>query len=167
MAEDDKKTDGEEGEKGSGKKGLIIMIVVVIIAIGASVGVTLFLLGGDDSAENAAAEPVEEVKAPSIYFDLKPALLTTFNIDGRQRYMQAHLSVSSRDQATIDAFEHHLPLIKSRINGLYSQQDFVEMQSDEGRLKLKESTLSLINEVLTAEGESEIENVYFTNFVMQ
>jgi flagellar FliL protein len=169
VAEEDKKEEqGEEGEKKS-KKGLIIIIVGVLVAIGASVGVTLFLLGGNGSSEGeeGATEEIEEVKVPSIYYEVKPAMLTTFSVGGRQRYMQIHLSVSSREQASIDAVEHHLPLLKSRLNSLFSQQKFDEVQTDAGKLALRESTLNLINEVLEAEGETPIESVFFTNFVLQ
>lgn len=170
MAEEDKKEQGEEGEKKSGKKTIIIIAIVALVAIGASVGVTLMLLGGDDSAEGEegaeAAEQVE-VKLPAVYMDLKPPFLITLNVNGRQRYMQVHVSVSSREQASLDAVDHHLPLIKSRINSLYSAQNFEEIQTEAGKEALREQSLTLINEVLEAEGESPIENVFFTNFVLQ
>lgn len=167
MAEENTDQAGEE-ESGGSKKGLIMMIVVVLVAVAVSVGVTMFLLGGDDSgteAEAAAAEP--EPTGPLIYYDLKKPVLSTFNVNGRQRYMQIELSFASRDQAIIDALELHLPLIKSRLNGLFSQQDFEAIQSDENKKALRESALNMVNEQLEAEGAKPIENIYFTNFVMQ
>lgn len=170
MAEEEKKDqeEGQEGEQPKSKKGLIIIIIVAIIAIGASVGVTLFLLGGDESAEEEVAEEeVAEVKQPAIYMDLQPAFLVTYSDGGRHRYMQVHVSVSSRDAAAIGAVEHHLPYIKSKINSLYSSQDFKSVQTDEGKQFLRTESLRVINEVLEGEGESLIENVFFTNFVLQ
>lgn len=169
MAEEEKK-EQEEGEKKSGKKTIIIIAIIALVAIGASVGVTLMLLGGDESAESEeGAETAEqvEVKLPAIYMNLEPPFLITLNVDGRQRYMQVHVAVSSREQGPLDAVDHHLPLIKSRINSLYSRQDFEEIQTEAGKQALREQTLNLINEVLEGEGESPIENVFFTNFVLQ
>jgi len=170
VAEDEKKAEGqaEDGEQKSSKKGLIIMVVVAVLAIAVSVGVTLFLLGGDESEEAEVEETEQaEVKIPAIYMDIKPAFLITLDDNGRQRYMQIHMSVSSRDQAVVDAVEHHLPYIKSKINALYSSQSFAQVQTLEGKEALREQSLSTINEVLAAEGEGEIENVFFTNFVLQ
>ena len=167
MAEEEKNEEQGEGQ-GKSKKGLIIAIVAVVLAIGASVGVTVFLLGGDDTAsDEEISEPVEEVKDPLVYFDFKPPILTTFNIGGRPRYMQIHLSVASRNAEAISAAEHHLPLLRSRLNSMFSTQKFDEIQTDEGKKALREATLILVNEVLVAEGESEIEQVYFSNFVLQ
>jgi flagellar FliL protein len=166
VAEETNNAEGEQ-EGGSSKKGLIIIIVAVLIAIATSVGVTLFLIGGDDGGAEEEAEVVEEVKAPALYLDMKPPILTTFNVDGRQRYMQILLSVSARDQAVLDAVEHHMPLIKARINSVFSRQDFAALQTEAGKQELREETTATINSVLTAEGEAEIESVYFSNFVLQ
>lgn len=172
MAEENEQQNEQEenAQEGGGKKKLIIIIVAVLLAVGVAIGVTLFLLGGDDGdseGEDIAAEEVVEPKAPAIYYDVKPALLTTFNVGGRQRYMQINLSVMSREQAAIDAVEYHLPFIKSRLNSLYSSQNFEGVQQEGGKESLRAETLAVINEVLSGEGESEIENVFFTNFVMQ
>jgi len=170
VAEEEKKDQeqSEEGESKPGKKKIIIIAGIALVAIGIAVGVTLFLMGGDDSeGAEAAAEEVVEAKVPAIYLDLQPAFLITFNEGGRQRYMQIHVSVSSRDEAAISAVEHHLPFIKSKINTLYSSQDFDVIQTPEGKSALRDQSLATINEVLEGEGEALVESVFFTNFVLQ
>lgn len=170
MAEEEKKGEkqSEEGEAKSGKKKIVIIAVVALVVIAIAVGVSLFLMGGDESEDSeTAAEEVVEVKVPAIYLDLQPAFLITFNDEGRQRYMQIHVSVASRDQAAISAVEHHLPFIKSKINTLYSSQDFDVIQTPEGKSALRDQSLAVINEVLEGEGETLIESVFFTNFVLQ
>lgn len=167
MAEEENKTEEEQsGEGGSKKKLIIIIAIVAILAIGLSVGVTMFLLGGD---EDAPTEPVieEEVKEPASYIPIKPAFLVTFNVDGRQRYMQISLSVSSRDASALDALDHHMPLIRSRLLNVYADQDFQQVRTEEGKLALQAQTVEVINTVLSSEEAGEIENVYFTNFVLQ
>ena len=172
MAEEDKneevKEEGQEGGAKSNKKLIIIIVIVSILAIGLSVGATLFLLGDDGSSVAAESEvATEPVKVPASYYDIKPAFLVTFDVGGRQRYMQISLSVSSRDQTVFDALEHHMPLIRSKLISTYGGQNFEKIQTNEGKVALQAKTIEVINSVLEGEGAAPIENVFFTNFVLQ
>lgn len=169
MAEENNPEAAETQDAGnkSKKKLLIIISIVSVLAILLSIGVTLFLLGGDEEpvAEEVVTNP--SGKDPASYFDIKQPFLVTFNVDGRQRYMQVSISVVSRDASAFTTLEHHLPLILSRLNSTYSAADFNELKTEAGKLALQEKSLSVINEMLETEGAEKIENVYFTNFVLQ
>lgn len=167
MAENEQEANETQEEEGKSKKGIIIIALVVLIAIGASVGVTIFLLS--DSAPAEQSEEVEEEvpQGPAAYHEIKPPFLVTFNVGGRQRYMQIHVAASSRDSNTFAALEHHMPLIRSKIINLYGGQDFETIQTEAGKQALREETLRTINEILEAEGAALIENIFFTNFVLQ
>ncbi|MDX1453288.1 MAG: flagellar basal body-associated FliL family protein [Oleiphilaceae bacterium] len=167
MADNDKEQDGTPEEEGKSKKGIIIIALVVLVAIGASVGVTVMLLGGSEPAAESEAVEEEAPQGPAVYHEIKPAFLVTFNVGGRQRYMQVHVSASSRDTNVFAAVEHHMPLIRSKVINLYSGQDFEMIQTEAGKQALREETVRVINEVLEAEGAGLIENVFFTNFVLQ
>ncbi len=167
MADDDKAQEDNQEEEGKSKKGIIMIALVVLVAIGASVGVTIFLLGDSSPPAEEAAQEEEVPQGPAVYHEIKPPFLVTFNVGGRQRYMQIHVAVSSRDSNAFSAVEHHLPLIRSKIINLYSGIDFEAVQTDAGKQALREDTVKAINEVLEAEGASLIENVFFTNFVLQ
>lgn len=171
MAEDENKdANAEETGGKSNKKLIIIVAIVVILSIGLSIGATLFFLQGDSASaeESADAEPVEEVKKPAIYLDIKPPFVVTFDVEGRQRYMQVFVSVQGRDQAAIDAMELHMPLIRNKLIMLFSGQNFTALQAAEGKAALREESLTLINEILGKEADgASIEQVLFTNFVMQ
>jgi len=164
--------ENQEAKKGKfSKKGIIIIAIVLIVAIALSIGVTLFLMGGDDSdpVSDEGSEGAETAiqKAPAIYLDIKPPILVTFNVKGRQRYMQVYVSVSSRNQASLDTMEYHMPLIRSKIITKYSGQDFDQIRTEAGKTALKEQTFNVINDVLEGEGAEKIEGVFFTNFVLQ
>ena len=60
-----------------------------------------------------------------------------------------------------------MPLIRSKIINLYGGQDFEIIQTEAGKQALREETLRTINEILEAEGAALIENIFFTNFVLQ
>ncbi len=168
MAEDDKKGDeAQEGEGGSKKKLIIIIAIVAVLAIGVSVGVTVFLLGGDSEEVAAEAVPAEPVKEPFSYYDIKPPFLVTFNVDGRQRYMQISVSAASRDASSLDGIDTHMPVIRSQLLAAYADQDFEFIRTEDGKIALQEKTVEVINKVLSQEGGGEIENIFFTNFVLQ
>ncbi len=174
MAKDEKKAEGQaegDAEGGKSKKKLIIIVaIVVILAIGLSIGATLYFLGGDGGEGSAAedAAPVEEVKLPAVYLDIKPPFVVTYDVSGKQRYMQVFVSAQSRDQASLDAMELHMPLIRNKLIMMFSAQDFQALQTSEGKENLRASSLVLINEMLEKESSgSSIEQVLFTNFVMQ
>lgn len=168
MAEDNTEQTEEAGPK-SKKKLIIVIALVAVLAVGLSVGVTLFLLSDGDSSdsEEEQAVPEEIVKEPASYLDINPPFLVTFNVDGRQRYMQISLSVSSRDAAAFNTLEYHMPLIRSRLISTYGGMDFNVIKTEPGKVDLQLKTVEIINSVLESEGEGLIENVYFTNFVLQ
>ncbi len=171
-AEDQAEGAGEEGSEGgkSKKKLIIIVAIAVLISIGLAVGATLFFLNGDNSEESGAEDdaPVEEVKLPAVYLDIKPPFVVTYDVSGKQRYMQVFVSAQSRDQASLDAMELHMPLIRNKLIMLFSGENFEGLQTPEGKESLRASSLTLINEMLEKESSgSSIEQVLFTNFVMQ
>ncbi len=169
MAEENKpEADAQEGGKSS-KKLIIIIAIAVVLAVALSVGVTVYLLSGDDepSGEDVVAEDVTPAKPQAHYFDIKQPFLVTFNVDGRQRYMQVSMSVVSRDPSSFGTMEFHMPLLMSRLNNLYGSGDFNVLKTEAGKLELQANTLKVINELLEKEGVAPVENVYFTNFVLQ
>ncbi len=161
-----------EAKPAGGKKKLIIMILAGLLTVGLSVGATIFFMGGN-SKDEAAKEGDDghaegaETKAPALYLDVVPSLLVTLDANGRQRYMKLDVSLQTRDKAALDALNLHMPLIRSRVLSTYSNLNFAEIQTEQGKLKMLENTLTVINEVLKAEGAPSIDNVFFTNFVLQ
>ncbi|MBU6949873.1 flagellar basal body-associated protein FliL [Hahella sp. HN01] len=175
MAKDNSGEGGEESGKSGGmsKKLLIIIVLILVIAIGASVGVTMMLLksspdegGGDTTAEGG--EPAAPVKAEAIYYDMRPPLVVTFDYKGKQRFLQASISLLTRNQGVLDGVELHMPVIRNRLINLYSGKDFEGVQTDQGRQDLLSESKEVINTALKEQGvNGEIEQVLFTNFVLQ
>ncbi len=175
MAED------EEGveESGGGKKKLIIMIVVGLVLVGLSVGGTLFALkmmggdediatGGDAAVGEADAAPAEEVRKPAIYFPLKPTIIVNFNARGRQRFLQAEVSLMVRDEDVVAAIEEHSTMLQHGLLMLFSGQDYSELQTAEGKELLRQMALEEVQRMLEQEiGKPGVEQVLFTNLVMQ
>jgi flagellar FliL protein len=183
--EDDENDAEAEAAKAVGaakKKKVILLAVLGVVLLALAGGGTWFalkMLGGEKAetaeapAEQAeggehAAEAPGGPKKTSIYEPLDPAFLANYLINGRQRYLQLSLSVMAREQAGIDGVRVHMPLIRNRIVMILSGESFEGLQSDEGRMQLQQKLLAAIQEILQKEtGKPGIEQVFFTNFVMQ
>ncbi len=170
MARADKVENAPANAGGSNKKLIIIVVVVLLLAVVASVGVTWYLVSGSNGGGEAPVEgeETEVTKAPAIYYDIKPPIIVTFDVGGRQRYMQASLTLMARDSDVMEVVELHLPLIRNKLLNVFGGIPFEELQTNDGRLKLQEQSLSVINEVLMQQGqETPVEKVLYTNLVLQ
>lgn len=164
----------EEGEaKKSSKLKLIIIVVLALVIVGGGAAAALFLLGGDEPAAEEAA-PAEPVRAEAIYTKVrtmggKPMFVVTLQSDdSRPHYMQLYVEAKSRDQVVADALTLHMPLIVSRLNNLFSTQNFRVLQSVEGKVDLREKSTDLVREIMQEKvGKPGVETILFTNMVMQ
>ncbi len=178
---DDQENEQGEGEKKarkplSAKAKLIIWIVAGLIVIGGSVVGTLFLLGffdgGDEEVtgeeEEVAEAVVDNKPAPAMYFPIKPAFIVNFPSRGRQRYLQVEVTVLTRDMEVFNAMQTHSPLIKNRLVMLFGGEVYEELQTDEGKELLRQKARDALQEIMQQEiGKPGVEEVLFTNFVMQ
>jgi len=157
--------------KPSNKKMIIIIALVVLVLVGASVGLTLFLIGGDKSdtpvAEEQAAE--EEPPAKAIYMSLAPPFVVNFQSDkGRTRFLQVSLKAMTRDEAVLNVVSQHMPLIRNNLILLFSKQKLNDLLTADGKEKLRGEVLAEIQKVVAKEyGKPAVEDVYFTSFVIQ
>lgn len=160
----------EQAPAKKGKLKLIIMLaVIIILAVALSVVGTLWFLGDgfSKSSDEAGSRSAEPAFVASIYTDIDRALVTTVQAQGRQRYVQVHLSLEATDSKALAAANTHMPLIRSKLVTLLGNSDFNALQTPDGRVDLAGQMLITVNEVLAEEGESEIKRVLFRNFVVQ
>lgn len=174
MAEADESTEetGAEGKKKSKLVLIIALVVGVLLVGGGGAAVAFFLLGNDQPAvEEVAATPE---KAEAIYTKVrtkegKPMFVVTLqSLDQRPHYMQAYVEAKSRDSDVDAALTLHMPLIVSRLNTLFSTQKFEQLQTVEGKIKLRQDATDLVREIMQEKiGKPGVETILFTNFVMQ
>ena len=165
-------TGPEAASAGKGRLKLIIVIVVaMLVAVGLSIGGTLYFMGkGDDLDADKAQESAAAVsgKQPAIYEVLMPAFVVNFSHNGRQRYMQVSIALMSRDQAALDALKVHMPLLRNRLVMLFSSQDFEALKTPVGKETLRQQATASVQELAQKEiGKLAVEQVLFTNFVLQ
>lgn len=176
MADDD---NAQPQEGGGGKKKMILLVVIGLLLVGLSVGGTLValkFLGGEPSAEDQAAadaaaaeQAAQEVRQqPAIYYPLKPTIIVNFNARGKQRFLQADVSLMVREDSVVAAIEEHSTMLQHSLLMLFSGQDYTELQTAEGKELLRQMALTEVQGLLQQEiGKPGVEQVLFTNFVMQ
>lgn len=162
----------ETAESGKSKKKLIILVVIGVIIVAAlSAGAAYFLLGSSAEESVVAAEPVRKEAIYSKVRTLggKPSFVATLkSADGKRHFIRAFVEAKSRDQDVVDALTLHMPLVVSRLNHLFSSQSFEDLQSIQGKEKLRQDSTQLVQEFLQEKiGKPGIEKILFTDFVMQ
>ncbi len=162
-----KKEEPAEEAKGGNKK-LIIIIVAVLLLIGISVGVTIMLLGGGDSP--ATAEVIEEVKPQKddpTYIELKP-FTVNLGPEDPVGFLQVQINILTYFSEVAKELETHKPLIRNNLTLLFAEQNSADIRSPEGKQQLQMKVKDSIQQVIDKYGNGgEIDNIFFTNFVMQ
>lgn len=121
---------------------------------------------GEEGDEEDAAPVAPQVR----YMELKPTFVTNFGIAeyGRLKYLKADVSVKLSSSDGESAVRYHLPALRNALVLLFSSQDESTVSSREGRDELRKEALVRLREILEREeGDPYIEDVLFTNFIVQ
>lgn len=184
MAQAPKKANdaGANGDGAPKKKKLLLIVGLAVVLVALSIGgtvVTIKLLAPPSTDVPAAHAAPAPTFAPAVYHALEPNFTINFTVNGRQRFLQAALTLMHRDPALDGLLTLHMPAIRNGLVMLFSSKSFDELQTQEGKEQLKAESLAIINtllkkerDALIASGAKEvpqgnIEQVLFTNFVMQ
>lgn len=172
MADDDEAEVAVE-ESAGGKKKIIILALVALLLIGGAIGGTLFVIGGinDDSEIDTEAGSISEVevdRSSPTYVDLKPPFTVNLSPDDPVGFLQISLQVLTYSDDVAEQIEKHKPLIRNNLVVLFGKQSSLQLRAPEGKKQLQKLVLETVQMVIDKYGSGgEIENVFFTSFVMQ
>lgn len=145
------------------KKSKLLWFVLLTLLLGGGAGGAWYYFK-IIPAQQAAAE-AEPTPPPTLYFELRPAFVA--NLAGG-RFLQVELDLMAHDQAVIDAVKKHNPAIRNDLLLLLGNQKPAEVQTLAGKQAVQKAATQAINGILEQrEGELQIEEVYFSSFVMQ
>ena len=119
--------------------------------------------------ELAAAEPEKkEPVEPAQYVPLDPPFVVSFDEDDGTRYLQLQVQAMARSEKTIEEIKKHAPALRNAFLFQLGSFKLEELATLAGKEKLRADLTTKANEVLTKNGsEGQIEELYFTNFVIQ
>ena len=170
MADEEVAEEGAEDSSG-GKKKLIIIIVAVVILLAGGGTAAFFLLGSDESGaatEEVAEEAPVELSEKAIYTKLHPAFVTNFQEPGKYSIMQTEVFVRTYNVDTAEAIKKHDASLRSELLYLFAEQSSDDLAGLDGKKKLNEDALQVVNEILEERGaKGDAEAVVFTSFILQ
>ena len=155
----------EEQAPSGGKKKLIIIIVAALLVLGGAVAGALFFMGGDEAP---AEEEVVVEKGDPTYVDLDPPFTVNLDAEDSVGFLQVSMQVLTYNDSVVADIEKHKPLIRNNLVTLFGQQKSIDLRAPEGKEKLQKVVLETIQTVIDKSGSGgEVDNVFFTSFVMQ
>lgn len=118
-----------------------------------------------DGVAGAAADG-DEVR----YVPLQPSFVTNFGdaASPKLQFVKADVSVRVSGQDAASAVRYHLPALRNSLVLLLSRQDESTVSTGTGREAIRAEALAELRAILEAEeGHPYLEDVLFTNFIVQ
>jgi len=167
MAEEEQQAEAEA--TGSSKMKLVLIILGAVLLVGGSIGGTLLIVGGDDETATAGVdEEVETFRGDPSYVDLKPAFTVNLAPEDPVGFLQISMQVLTFNDDVAKDLEKHKPLIRNNLLVLFGKQSSADLRVTEGKERLQKSALETVQTVINQHGSGgEVDNVFFTSFVMQ
>ena len=172
----------QRGGRASGVLSVLLqgLGLTLVVAAGTLAGQFLYgLLGHAErvpavhDAADAGKKPVQaEVKkkapdGPPVYHAFEP-LVVNFEESGELRFLQLTVEVMAHDPKAIAAVQANTPFLRNNLLLLIGSRDLQQLLTREGKEQLRALALAEVRAVLQkVSPESEIEDVYFSSFVMQ
>lgn len=181
-AEKTEAVEGEDNKAGGGKSIMKFVLAALLLLVfsGITVGVTLYLVGGDkedSQAEAAEAEAGDDEEVaereidpdePPTYTPMDPKFVVSFSDQKKARFMQFTLQVMTRDDEVVKQLRQHMPAVRSSLLMLVGSQQYERVVTREGKQELLAEITADINQTLDqVVGYSGVEAAYFDTFVIQ
>ena len=164
----------DEAEEGkSKKKSPLVLIIVVVVLLAGSVGGTLYFMGffsggGKEGEDAEEKEHAEEVMKETHYYTFEQPFTVNFETSTGLRFLQVKMEVMTHSADAVAEIVKHMPVVRNKMIFLLGNQKYEDLISREGKEKLQAQVLKDMRTVLEERtGSPSIEEVYFTNFVIQ
>jgi flagellar protein FliL len=177
----------------SGKSKLLIIIAAAVLVLGAGGGGAWFFMHKNAADEEATADNGEEHEAgakeeksksrdkkgkkgkaaepklPALYVKYEPPFVVNFDAKGVMRFLQVSMEAMTRDAHTEELIKSNEPKIRNNMLLLLGSQTYDSISTMEGKEELRKKALAIIAKVVDEEGgeAKNVEDIYFTSFVMQ
>ena len=164
--------DEEKPAKKSSKLLIIILLIAGLAIGGAAAFLVLTNMTSDDKSEVAEGENAEDegdggkkegMDKLGPIMPLEPFIVNLSGAGGRN-YLKIEITLEFDKKGVQTELENKMPLIKDSIHLLLATKSFESIQTAEGKLMLKNEIISRLNRFLST---GLIQNLYFTNFVVQ
>jgi flagellar FliL protein len=176
MADEKKDVKEKSLEEKPAKKSINILIIILLVGglvIGGAAAFLVFKnIKSDDKSEVAEEKNAGDEGDVGIkdgmdklgpIMSLKP-FLVNLSGTGERNYLKIQITLEFDKEVVHTEVENKMPLIKDCILLLLATKSFESIQTAEGKLMLKNEIITRLNRFLST---GVIQNLYFTNFVVQ
>jgi flagellar FliL protein len=170
MADD--KNEEESGEEVAEKKKPIMLIVIGIVALLLVVAIVVFamMLGGSEEEEgadspNKGKQGAKETSllTVGVMYELDSLTVNLLNENGR-RYLKTTINLEMSGEELMPELDMKKAVVRDLIIQILASKQIEEISTLNGKKRLKEELIGAINRRLV---DGSVNNVYFTEFVMQ
>ncbi|MCX6378686.1 MAG: flagellar basal body-associated FliL family protein [Armatimonadetes bacterium] len=120
-----------------------------------------------DAAEEDSADDEEIFSEPAEEFVALEPEFTVNLSGGGDHYLRISISVGVRKGFTKTQLEHHLAPLRDSVITILSAKEVKQLNTPEGKKKLKKEMLKKLNKVFHEEKETVITEIAFTAFATQ
>jgi len=173
--EEEKEDDKKEGGKSSNMVLIIIIaVLVLVLVIG---GIVTFMLSGDDEAQqmdqsseqmSKSASPKKQKKRMESLtvgpmYPLDNFIVNLLSDSGR-RFLKTQINLEMDTEDLAAELDSKVPVIRDIIIRVLTSKTLEEISTAKGKDKLKDALVNQLNMRLQ---DGEVNNLYFTEFVIQ
>jgi len=162
------RTDALSGDEvGSSGKLKIVLGLAGIVLVGVIGGAGYYFAfaetrGGDEVIDVSRHSKAEN--EPKSLMTKLDSLIVNLNEMDTTRYLKVELQLSYKGAEIQDELEARNAQIRDLCIGILSSKSYSDVEGATGKQRLKEELIFGINEILTS---GQIDQIYFTNFVVQ
>jgi flagellar FliL protein len=121
-----------------------------------------------DVVLDADGKPVEAAKGPPVYLSLDPPLVASFQDGGQIRFLQVSVELMTRDEKVGEQVRTHTPVIRNNLLMMLGGESLATLTSRDGKEALRTQALGEVQRILKDNtGQTGVEDLYFTSFVVQ
>jgi Flagellar basal body-associated protein len=157
MAEEQVK---EEGKQSGGKKKLIFILIPVILLLIGGAGAYFFLT---HKKKESTKQMVVAPQKLGVMYDLGSFLVNLADKNANT-YAKVSITLELSNQKVEKEVVKRLPIIKDAVINLLSSKTYDEIRTPEGKEELRLELIKRINAILVTGG---VQNIYFTQFIVQ
>lgn len=148
------------------KSRLLAIIIALTIVLAGAGGAAWYFIGNKASAE-ADKAAAKEAPKPPVFLPLE-AFTVNLQSENGEQFLQTSFTLQVKTQEEVDLIKLYMPHVRSRILLLLSSKKASDILSTEGKDKLAQEIISVIEKPFTANGASvDVTGVLFTSFVVQ
>ncbi|MDX2455002.1 flagellar basal body-associated protein FliL [Desulfosarcina sp.] len=150
------------------KTVLIIIISVAVLFMG-MMGAGFFILWNKISQVPVDPSKVAEMSVEeeeNVIGPLYPlnTMIVNLSDDGGKRYLRVTMALELSDPESVDTIESRLPQIRDAVLMILPTKTYDDVSTTDGKIALRNQIMEKINTLMT---KGRVNNIYFTEFVVQ